>query len=246
MDTSIYENVKNDIFNMFNDSQNILEKKELRISQTETTEAIVCILYVVNDEFMKFIHICKERLDIEYDKDSPYKIGSIVKLINPSEPSHNYNVYKKRFHKSVVKKETVVKYIESHYNISLNKLKRTIRQTKANKKLSSEIKTDIIDRVKKEIIEAEKEKVYIDKNFDDLDIRISTYLKNSGQGFSINYKINKKRCNNRLTNNTPNIFWFKELEEDEAKRSDEKQMEYFKKAKRAFGDLFYLKKEDYE
>lgn len=206
-------------------------------------------LYIVDEELIKKLDTFNKDLNIKYGDDitaKKYSLANIVKIINPLEPCNWYNTYKGVSWKQVNDTEKVLLRLDSEFAKYKNKIRKFTKKQIKEKNIPEDKELLIMDNIEDEIIQAEKELVYIKENFDELDVRISTYFERIDSAF-LSYVINKKRKSNQnLRKTVVNVLWFKELSQNDKTRTDNELQKYFKFATRAFGDIFYTKKSEYE
>lgn len=231
-DNSIFLDVKEEI------------ESALKKLPKEVIESAEAQLYKVDESFMNFLKDCSQRLILEYAYDEKvykeYNISKIVKIINENSPSHHYRIYEQEKWKQVNDRELVWERLDGSFVKYKNSLMANIRKKVKEKNIDQESIVKIMDDVKKEVHEASKELDFIKKNFEELDVRISSYHQRTKVAI-IECRINKKRdVRKNLRKNVPNILWFKELTEEEKQREDNELIKFMRASKRAFGEIYYV------
>ncbi|MEA3227673.1 MAG: hypothetical protein U9P38_01240 [Campylobacterota bacterium] len=226
-DTAIFDEVKND-FDRFikNFTPEIIQDSEL---------------YILNDREIDKILSLEQLLYKEYGDLANYKIyklSNIVKIVNPTEPSHYYKLYVREKWEQVNDQEKVLARLDGKFAKWKNRLKKETFESCKLKGIPQDKISDIMNNIDQEIIVAKRELAYIKENFDNLDVRISGYAHRKVYG-AISYKMNKKQYSTTLRNSVPNILWFRELSEDDKVRTNNELKLYLDKATLAFGDIYY-------
>lgn len=234
-DRSIFEDVRDDV-------KEILGRYEL-----QTVEEAQ--LYVVDKECIDELNVCAKRLIMEYahlgeDIFKKFDISNIVKIINPTYPAHWYKAFVDESWKQVNDEELVRERLDrelaKYKNILLSNTKKKIKEKGIPADKAKQIYRNI---EQKEFPEAENLCEFIKENFDELDVRISTYNERTKYG-AIQFMLGEKKRQVNLRKKIPNVLWFEKQEKKRQKNNE--LILYLSKAKRAFGDVYFVSKEEYE
>jgi len=234
-DSSVFDDIKVDILSM--------------LENYPSEKVVDAILYEVDEKAIKQLRVFIQRLTMEYGNDEialkDYNISNIVKIINIQEPCNWYKTFEAKSSKQVNDKEKVLLRLDGEFSKYKNKVLSFTKKKIKEKKIKKDSADAIIKDIHKEIALAEKELKYIQDNFDELDVRISTYFERTSYG-GVQYGINKiRQPNQNLRKTVPNVIWFKPLQKEKSSRDDNELEIYFSHATRAFGDVFFAKKSEY-
>jgi len=240
-DTSVYDETKKDVDKL--------------LSQYPQEKVLEAVLYVVDEKAIQELKDMQKLLFLEYSSSEapllsrkgkkgaphrePYSLETLVKVINFDLPANAYQTFTRESWKQINDREKVFSMLDEELIKHENKVRAfTKRKLKADG-VPPELQNDILNRIEVEIKEAQKEKEYIQDNFDALDVRISGYHERT-QYAGLRWYVNKvKQADVNLRKQTPNVLWFREYTEDEKIRTDNELIHYLKEAKRAFGNVFY-------
>lgn len=243
IDVSIFEDVRNDVMELLRK----YTEKGKEDSRYETVEEAE--LFVVNRSCMEELMVCSERLIMEYqylgdDIFKRFDISNIVKIINPQHPAHWYKTFVDESWKQVndteLVRERLDKELAKYKAILMSNTRKKIKE----KSIPDEKAKDIYKRIKeKEFPEAEKLCEFIKENFDELDVRISTYHERTKYG-AIQFMVSDSKKMVNLRKKVPNVLWFEKIEARIRKNNE--LILYLSKAKRAFGDVYFVPKKEYK
>lgn len=216
-----------------------------RLLSFENVKELNSVLYLINQEMINYIKDYDSKLRLEYGDEKKFSISHIVKVINFDKPSHWFNTFTAYDWKQINDKDKVLKALEGEFEKTFNKLKVDVKRKIKAKDISEENENKILQDINKEYSLAQKELKFIKDNFNDLDVRISSY-KVRKKYAKIDYKINKVRqVFKNLKSTVPNALWFEELSDDEKANENNELIRYFKHAKNPFGFVYYALKSDY-
>lgn len=250
IDLSIYEDVKSEMFALLLSLPNGIVLKKLKLSNELTGDEEDVELYIVDDAIIQEFRVFQKRLKIEYSHEPTftrdYSLASLVKVINFEVPSHYWNVHTKPSWTQVNNKDKVRARLEGEFVKWKNTiLKNTKEKQKANGNSAEGIE-QVKQRIKSEIAIAQLTLEDILENFERYDVRISGYHRRTF-ALMLNYKLTtegKTYLQVALNKTKPNVLWFKELEEHEKIRTNNKLVHYLQKAHNPFGDVYYLPVEE--
>ena len=243
LDVSIFEDVRNDVMEILRK----FTEKEAEDNKYETVEEAE--LFIVNKECIDELKVCSNRLIMEYshlgdDIFKKFGISNIVKIINPQHPAHWYKTFVDESWKQVNDEELVQERLDKELAKYKAILMSNTRKKIKEKEIPDEKAKDIYKRIKeKEFPEAEELCEFIKNNFDELDVRISTYNERTKYG-AVQFMIGEKKKQVNLRKKIPNVLWF-EKQEKKRQRNNELIL-YLSKAKRAFGDVYFVPKKEYK
>jgi len=210
-------------------------------------------LYLVNKKTAdNIIAIDKELLfplRSKKTKRQPYSINKIVNLINPNYEAYWYGLTVAKKKSSQVKDQDKCKdRILQQKRISENFHKKrtkdfidTLPSSKEKKMLIEKAKFELKEKIKEE----DDNLRFILKNIDNLEFIITNHrtAKDYGQ---VNYKYTeneiRKSSNSHLSIVYPNLLVYKDRDLS-IKRTDMEIEDFLKKAKLAFGNFYYKKKD---
>ena len=236
----------------FDDSVFIDVKEEINrllcSYQKEFFEATEAELYLVDEVAMKFFDDCKERLIMEYGYDKKiykrYNLENIIKIIS-SDPVHDYKIYETEKWKQINDRELVFDRLDGYFERYKNSLRANVRKKTIEKNIDQKSIAKIMADINKEIEEAGRELEFIKNNFEELDVRISSYNERTKVSMIECRSFKKKGARKNLRKSVPNVLWFKELEKEEQIRKDNELVRFMNVAKRAFGEVYYVPFEKY-
>lgn len=235
MDVSVYDGIKIEVENL--------------LGQYPEQKCVDAVLFVVDDEAIKALHVLSQRLSMEYGGDdtiyAKFKLSTLVKVINFEKPCSWYKTFEAESWKQVNDKEKVLQRLDSEFSKYKNKIKSfTLKKIKDNK-IPKKQEALIMNDIEAEIIQGKKKLDYIQENFETLDVRISTYHERTKYA-GVQYIIHKKRePNQSLRKQVPNVLWFKEASKAEKVHKDNELVVYLEHAKRAFGDVYFVELDTY-
>ena len=234
LDKSVFEAEKKRVFDLLSG----LENKGLKEFS----------LYLLNSEEMELIKDVKSVLEIEYGYDphvyKRFNINNIVKVVNDdiNIPSYRYNLYFRLAEKRITDPEKVKELLEVEF-IRFKQRNKNKLFANLKKAVNEKEKYLLQEKYKQEIEEANKKLIYLQENFNDLDVRISN-IKVAKEYCEINFayynSVGKKISKSKnLRKNVPNILYYDPVS---SKRSDNEFEEFLSKAKNAFGDIYFSEK----
>jgi len=235
-DLSVFESIKEDIYNILPTLPfEGVKEYTLYISDKKTIETIVGL---------------GKALDIEYGYDEHLlrrtSLSNIVKVINVNHCAYRYNISFQNTSKRIVDPKKVFSHLDAELAKEKNRLKKEFK-TKIAFSETEQDRSKIEEQLKSAINQAERRYQDIKSNFDYYDVRISNHHVSNG-AYYVNYAIidedgNKqtKTISSILRKSVPNILWF---EKSNRKARDNEFQLFLKKATRAYGDVYYKKKDD--
>jgi len=243
LDVSIFEDVRNDVMEILRK----FTQKEPKNNKYETVEEAE--LFIVNKECIDELKVCSQRLIMEYshlgeDIFKKFDISNIVKIINPQHPAHWYKTFVDESWKQVndekLVRERLDKELAKYKAILMSNTRKKIKE----KGIPAEKAKEIFKKIEKnEFPKADDLCEFIKENFDELDVRISTYNERTKYG-AVQFMIDDKKKQVNLRKKIPNVLWF-EKKEKQRQRNNELIL-YLSKAKRAFGDVYFVPKKEYK
>lgn len=263
VDTSIFEDAKKDVEEILSGYE--CETYRLRSNRTDENKNVIfdhAELYIVDFQAIKRLKEIDTLLSMEYGqydelnknksdaKRKPrsikdlYSLESIVKVVDFEKPSNRYQISISERWKQINDEENVKNKLEAELIKHENKIFKRIQDKMDIKKLTPEIRADINKRVSDELREQKKYYQYIVDNFDELDVRISGYFERIEVAVLYWYVKNTRQKDLGLRKTVPNVLWFEDAEVTMNNRSDNELQEYFKKATRAFGNVFFAPKDE--
>jgi len=234
MDTSIYDTTKDEILESLQSYKKI--------------EKLDTVLFIIDEPMHNIILEAEKLLIMEYGDDAAilkkYSIDTIVKHLNKVGSTHTYSLAEKTFHRQINDPEKVKEKLDEEFSIWKNRLLKEITAVLKEKELSPELIEEKRRELKLEIDEAEKELEYVKEHFEELDVRISSFLTRPSPGVVVRFRINgvKKEGSFRLKNSIPNALFLKE-KPDEVQPQN-KLIRFLESAKHAFGDVYYKNLKD--
>ena len=234
IDKSIFEDVREDVAAIL---------KRFTVQKVEEAE-----LYIVDKEGIDELKICQKRLEMEYkplgeDLFKKFALSTIVKVINQDKPANWFKTFVDESWKQVNDRELVKERLDKELARYKAILMSNVRKKIKEKEIDAEsAKRIFLDIETKEFPEAERECEYIKENFDELDVRISTYYERTKYG-AVQFTIDGKKQQVNLRKKIPNALWYQKQEKKRQKNNE--LLLYLSKAKRAFGDVFYVPKSEY-
>jgi len=237
-DNSIFEDVRRDIYEIISHCQ--------QKSLIEENAELDSVLYICSDEVMEQVKEQEKRLVMEYGHDEflykSFGINAILKYINRDIPTHYYKLYKKETWEQINDQKKVFDRLDGVFlrwkNVMKSKVNAQLKKNNVDEHTIANVNADI----KEEIIEAEKKLNYIKENFDELDVRISNYA-NRNQYTAVTIAKPKegkpeidKFAQITLRKEIPNLLWYVPKSKEDKLT---KLQKYFKKAKHAFGTVYY-------
>lgn len=199
-------------------------------------------IYFVNKEGMVEFLKLQKTLNAVVDNKSDrkrYGFELIAKLLNDTEPAQHYRVAIKGRHRQINKAESVQPQLQVEYSIWVNLLNKRFRDTVALHNPDDDaLKVMEID-LEKDLKVAESNYNYITENFDELDVRFAGWA-NEKLYPMITITINGKSYEKHISILVPSILYY----ESAPYRSNMKVSEFIKNSNHAFGEVYYMKKEE--
>ena len=229
MDTSIFESIKSEILS--------------ELQNYEKIEKLDCVLFTIDSEMHFKLRDYSERLIMEYGHDESilkkYSLGSIVKYLNEDGLTHTYSLNEKTFAKQVNDQDKVKEMLDGEFTIWKNSLLKQVTSKVASKGLKGEALEAKRKELHAEVDEAEERLGYIKENFEELDVRISSFLTRPSLGIVARFRLdgNTKEKSIRLKNSIPNVIYIKKKEP--TVYPNNKLAAFLGSASHAFGDVYY-------
>lgn len=235
---------RSDIKNLFED---ISTGVEHLLAQFKYKEIGGSTLYFVDKRGILLLKELKNRLESGFSSNRStdqkrYNFDLIVKLLNPDAPAQNYSTGIKWKHKQINGQEAVRLAIKGEFAVWCN----TIRKEAADLVALHDIQGEELERIERRttalIKEGESEYEFVDKNFDDLEVRIAGYLHENPYPyitFYVNSQPKSKAINKHLSITVPSVLFYERAKYN----SNMSIADFISKGKNAFGDVFYVEKQ---
>lgn len=206
------------------------------------------ILYVLDSQAISFLKEMNNELRIEYSHNATFykkhNLSSIIKVINWNNPCHSFRIFNAYNWREINDQEKVFDILKKELEKTFNIQKVNVDKKLKAKEVSLENRNEIIEKIKSEYLEAKKEVEFMIANKDKITARISEYYRRRIYP-RVDFIINKKRQTAvGLKTTSLNGIWYEDLEDELAKNANNQLIDFLKKAKNPFGDVYYIINED--
>lgn len=217
-------------------------KAEEALSHIKFLEINGARLYFLNKEANDFFRQLRESfIDHEACK-SERQFASIVNLLNPEAPSYSYSTGIRAKYKQVLNQEKVKGRLEGEFEIWKNTKLKNANEYIGLHSLSDSAADNIEKEVLAEIEVAKSELKYILKNFDDLEVKLTTFEHRKAYPY-VKYYIDNdgkpKAFYRHLSIVAPNALFYV----PRTYRVDMEIEEFVRHAKNPFGPIYYMERD---
>lgn len=216
-------------------------------STVQKAEDKKAILFVLDKRAIDFLKDKSKELKIEYSHDSAFykkhNINNIIKVINWEKPCHSFRTLVSYNWREINDKDKVFNVLEKELEKTFNKQKANVKKQLEKKEISEDYQKVVISKINSEYEKAKKEVAFMLKNKENIkEARISEYKRRKLYP-RVDFIINKKRQTAvGLKTTSLNGIWFEELNEEQARNSNNKLAEFIENAINPFGDVYYIMK----
>lgn len=224
---------------VFNDTatackQIIAKLRRLKVLDSE--------LYFCTKETMATLIGLRAQLEGSYlvnvDSDR-YGFGKILNLINPTDIAHTYSIGLTSKYRTIIKMESVDENIEGEFAVWRNRYKKEQLEFAEVHQLEGDAYEQHIKKMEHALTSAQANFEFLKENRDDLDVLICGYdhAKSYAQ---LVYFGSKGKTQKHLSTKVPNILAL----ELAPYQKGMKVAEIIKRGVNAFGDVYFMKKEE--
>lgn len=212
------------------------------LKQLKSLEIGGSVLYFAQKEQIILLVGLKTQLEGAFERTTDernYKFEKIAKILNPVRAATNYSVGIRGRHRQINDSEKVREKIAAEFAIWKNKTRKDAREYAALHSLDDSAHAALEAEITRRIAEGEAQFAFIDAHFDELDVRIVGYEHEKSYPY-IDYSVDGKKHQTHLSITVPNVLYLNLG----TFRNDMEVAQFVKEAVHAFGDVYFLSKEE--
>lgn len=238
--------LKDDITSIkFNVLELLKDKEKIEFNEAE-------LYFLKSEDFLKIYEIYKDAKKIFNDSNEKRKSSDpffqVAKLFGDDKTSIiAYKFFLKHKYKNITDKKKIEDRIDALHLIEINKIKKNHEDYIAENKDSFDAAfiQNLKNELEEDIQEIKDKKKFLIDNFDDLEIKISTFKEFKEYPTIKTINTNQVDSVEHLRIEVPNVIHAHTniflLDED--MRKDAKHIKFILEAKKAFADIYYKKRD---